>query len=252
MKIYAHRGSSGTHPENTRAAFKHAANLPIFGVEFDVHLTKDGELVVIHDEKINRTSNGKGYIKDFTLAELKTYDFGSWFSHKFKEEKIPSLSEVLNVYLTTEHHINIELKTDVIQYEGIVQKLVQLLHSFELQSRVVISSFNHDTLREVKKLAPHIETATLSMKEFADPFAYVQAIPADALHVSLKTALRPSTEKVIRQGYPVRVFTVNKTKPIERLQEIGVSAIFTDYPDKMYKYLNHRKITRKFLQLFDH
>lgn len=251
MYIYAHRGSSGTHPENTLAAFKHAATLPIYGVEFDVHLTKDGELVVIHDEKIDRTSNGKGFIKDLTLAELKTYDFGSWFSKEFHEEKIPSLSEVLDVFSTTNHHLNIELKTDVIAYEGIVRKVIQLLDERELQSRVVISSFNHDTLREVKQLAPQIETATLSMKEFKNPFDYVHAIPADALHISLKTAQRPSTEKVIRQGVPVRVFTVNQIKHLEHLTNIGVDAIFTDFPEKMNTYLYRNKFTRKIQRLFD-
>ena len=84
MDIYAHRGSSGTHPENTIAAFHEAARLPIYGVEFDVHLTKDGELVVIHDETIDRTSDGKGFVKDMTLAELRTFDFGSWFSKNFR------------------------------------------------------------------------------------------------------------------------------------------------------------------------
>ena len=251
MKIYAHRGSSGTHPENTLLAFKQVKNLPIFGIEFDVHLTKDGELVVIHDEKINRTSNGKGYIKDLTLSELKTYDFGSWFSYKFKGERIPTLSEVLEIFSTTRHHINIELKTDIINYEGIVNKVIELVHSLDFQSRIVISSFNHDTIREVKQLAPHIETAVLSMKELINPFDYVHAIPADALHISVKTALLPSTGKVIRQGLPVRVFTVNKIKYIGRLKQANVIAIFTDYPEKMYKYLNHNKITQKIIQLFE-
>lgn len=251
MHIYAHRGSSGTHPENTLAAFRHAASLPIHGVEFDVHLSKDGELVIIHDEKINRTSNGKGFVKDLTLAELREYDFGSWFSKEFKGEKIPHLAEVLEIFSNTTHHINIELKTDVISYDGIVKEVLQLVDSMALQSRVVISSFNHDTLREAKKLAPHIETATLSMKEFANPFDYVHAIPADALHISLRTARRPSTEKVVNQGVPVRVFTVNKVKYIELLRKIGVQAIFTDFPEKMLVYLNENKLQQNIHRLLD-
>ena len=251
MHIYAHRGSSGTHPENTLAAFRHAASLPIHGVEFDVHLSKDGELVIIHDEKINRTSNGKGFVKDLTLAELREYDFGSWFSKEFKGEKIPHLAEVLEIFSSTTHHINIELKTDVISYDGIVKKVLQLVDSMALQSRVVISSFNHDTLREAKKLAPHIETATLSMKEFANPFDYVHAIPADGLHISLRTARRPSTEIVVNQGVPVRVFTVNKVKHIGLLTKIGVQAIFTDFPEKMLAYLNENKLQQNIHRLLD-
>ena len=111
MDIYAHRGSSGTHPENTIAAFTEAARLPVHGVEFDVHLTKDNELVVIHDETIDRTSNRTGFVKDMTLAELKSFDFGSWFSPNFNGQTIPTLYEVLQLFAHTTHHLNIELKS---------------------------------------------------------------------------------------------------------------------------------------------
>ena len=93
MKIYAHRGASGTHPEETLVGFEEAARLAIHGVELDVHLSKDGELVVIDDETIDRTSNGVGYVKDLTLAELRAYDFGSWFNEDFAGESIPTLEE---------------------------------------------------------------------------------------------------------------------------------------------------------------
>ena len=131
MDIYAHRGSSGTHPENTLAAFREAARLPIYGVEFDVHLTKDGELVVIHDETIDRTSNGKGFVKDMTLAELRSFDFGSWFSDEFRGEPIPTLHEVLEVFSETSHHLNIELKSDIFPYEGMAEKVVAMVQRDE-------------------------------------------------------------------------------------------------------------------------
>lgn len=107
MQIYAHRGSSGLYPENTLAAFLDAAQLQITGIELDVHLTKDHELVVIHDEMINRTSNGQGFVKDLTVDELKTYDFGIRFSKAFQGEKIPLLAEVLEIFSETNHLINI-------------------------------------------------------------------------------------------------------------------------------------------------
>ena len=140
MKVYAHRGSSGTHPENTLAAFLDAAKLPIHGIEFDVHMTKDGELVIIHDEKIDRTSNGKGYVKDKTLAELRNYDFGSWFSPRFKGERIPTLEEVLDIYSDTSHLLNIELKSDVINYPGMTKKVLDIVSNLNLDQRIVISS----------------------------------------------------------------------------------------------------------------
>ncbi len=116
LKIFAHRGYSAKYPENTLAAFRATAELPVEGVEFDVHLTADRQVVVIHDEKIDRTSNGTGYVKDLTLEQLRKYDFGSWFSEEFAGERIPTLSEVLDVFKDTDQRINIELKSDVFVY----------------------------------------------------------------------------------------------------------------------------------------
>ena len=236
MKIYAHRGSSGTHPENTIAAFLDAAKLPVHGIEFDVHMTKDGELVVIHDEKIDRTSNGNGFVRDMTLEELRIYDFGSWFSPKFKGELIPTLHEVLEIYSETSHHLNIELKSDVIDYHGMTEKVLDLVGSLNLDTRIVISSFNLDAIRTVKELAPHIETGALFMKPLNDPLDCVRTIPTDALHIKARAALRPSMRHAISEGVPVRVFTINTSKYLSDLKEIGVDAIFTDFPEKLYKY----------------
>lgn len=237
MKIYAHRGSSGTHPENTIAAFKAAAKLPVHGVEFDVHMTKDHELVVIHDETINRTSNGTGFIKDLTLAELKKFDFGSWYSPKFKQETIPTLREVLYVFKDTHHHLNIELKSDVFPYEGMEQAVLQMLNDYRLETRVVISSFNHEMVRNFKQLAPSIETAVLFMEVMIEPHIYAEKVGADALHAFFPTVLRPMGVEAIASGKNVRVFTVNEEKYTDLLKQVGVDAIFTDYPERMWKYL---------------
>lgn len=245
MEIYAHRGSSGTYPENTFAAFKDAARLPIFGVEFDVHMTKDEELVIIHDEKINRTSNGKGFVKDMTLAELKTYDFGYWYSKEFKGETIPTLYEVLELLSDTSLQLNIELKSDVFPYPGMVEKVLDLVGALKLDSRVVISSFNHEAIRTVKQLAPHIQTAALFMEVLVDPLQYIRNIPTDALHITKHAALRPSAKKVIEEGVPVQVFTVNKVCQMKALKEIGIRAIFTDYPEKMSNHLNNISIPKQ-------
>ncbi|WP_144512106.1 glycerophosphodiester phosphodiesterase [Bacillus sp. FJAT-22090] len=238
MKVYAHRGCSGTYPENTLVAFKAASQLPIHGVEFDVHMTKDGELVVIHDESIDRTSNGQGFVKDLTLAQLKQYDFGKWFSSTFRGEKIPTLREVLYVFKDTHHHINIELKSDVFPYDGMEIKVLQMLSEYRLEGRVVISSFNHEMIQHVKKLAPHIETAILFMEVMVAPHAYANVVGADALHAFFPTALRKMGKEVIASGRQLRVFTVNEEQYANMLLSVGVHAIFTDYPQKLYNYLN--------------
>ena len=237
MDIYAHRGSSGTHPENTLAAFKEAARLPVHGVEFDVHLTKDGKLVVIHDETIDRTSNGSGFVKDRTLAELREYDFGSWFSEEYKGEPIPTLEEVLLVFSQTAHHINIELKSDIFPYDTMEEKVLALVYDLNLQTRVLISSFNHEAVRKVKLLKPELQTAILLGGILVDPLSYMHNVPSEALHLYYPTAIRPSTKKVIEDGGIVRVFTVNEKEQVEALQQMGVHAIFTDYPEKMLSYV---------------
>ncbi|MFJ8065944.1 glycerophosphodiester phosphodiesterase [Psychrobacillus sp. NPDC096426] len=238
MKIYAHRGCSGSYPENTIAAFKAAARLPIHGVEFDVHMTKDGELVVIHDESIDRTSNGRGFVKDLMLGELKYYDFGAWFSNSFRGEKIPTLREALYVFKDTHHHINIELKSDVFPYEGMEWKVLEMLKEYRLEGRVVISSFNHEMIQLVKERAPHIETAILFMEVMVAPQDYASVVGADALHAFFPTALRKMGKEVIASGKQLRVFTVNEEFYANILQAVGVHAIFTDYPQEMYNYFN--------------
>lgn len=238
MNIFAHRGSSGTHPENTLAAFKDAATLPIYGVEFDVHLTKDGEIVVIHDEEIDRTANGTGFVKDMTLAQLKQYDFGSKFSETFKGETIPTLEEVLQVYLHTDHCLNIELKSDVIDYVGLEEKVLALVNTYDLADRVVMSSFNHEAIKRTKKLQATIKTAPLFLNEMADePLQYVEGLAAQSLHTSGKLMEQIDVSAFNATGKSVRVYTVNKVEQAKQLDALGVEAIFTDYPEKMLEAL---------------
>jgi len=239
LDIYAHRGSSGTHPENTIVAFKEAARLPVYGVEFDVHLTKDKKLVIIHDEAIDRTSNGSGFVKDMTLEELRTYDFGGWFSEEFSGEQIPTLEEVLELYLETGHHLNIELKSDVFRYEGMEELVLDLVSEMKMGDQVLISSFNHEVIQNVKKLNPNLETAALCMKTPVDPLNYVRNLPSNGLHLYLPEAVKSAVHEAIEDGGIVRVFTVNRKDHLEKLHEIGVHAIFTDFPEKMLGYVKN-------------
>lgn len=232
MRIYAHRGCSGTYPENTLAAFKAAAELPITGVEIDVHLTKDREIVVIHDEKVNRTTDGKGYIKDMTLSEVRKLDAGSWFSEEFAGEKIPTLDEVFDVFEKTNHRLNIELKTDVFPYEGLVDKVLEAAEKRGFLHRVLISSFNHEDIQTVSR-KKSVESAILTLDVYVDVYDYARVVGTDRIHMSLPGAFRRMATDALRKGAIVYVYTVNKLEYAQQLQQIGIHGIFTDFPEKM-------------------
>ena len=230
-KIFAHRGSKGTHPENTLASFKEAVRVGSDGIELDVHLTKDGQLVVIHDETVDRTTNGTGEIRNLTLAEIKAMDAGSWFHNKYAGEKIPTLEEVL--LLLTElgfnGQLNIELKTDVIQYKGLVEKCLALQSAKDWPFAIVYSSFNPYTLVELKEANPSQEIGLLfESKEWADKGDAM--LEKESYHPDLK--LLDWAIEWNRNQLPLRVWTVNEDTDINRCFELQIEAIFTDYPEK--------------------
>ena len=230
-KIFAHRGSKVTHPENTLASFKEAVRVGSDGIELDVHLTKDGQLVVIHDETVDRTTNGTGEIRNLTLAEIKAMDAGSWFNETFAGEKIPTLEEVL--LLLTElgfnGQLNIELKTDIIQYEGLVEKCLALQSTESWPFAIVYSSFNPYTLVELKKINPTQEIGLLfESVEWANKGDAM--IEKEAYHPDLK--LLDWTLEWNTNQLPLRVWTVNEDTDINRCFELQIEAIFTDYPQK--------------------
>ena len=230
-KIFAHRGSKGTHPENTLASFKEAVRVGSDGIELDVHLTKDGHLVVIHDETVDRTTNGTGEIRNLTLAEIKAMDAGSWFHNKYAGEKIPTLEEVL--LLLTElgfnGQLNIELKTDVIQYKGLVEKCLALQSAKDWPFAIVYSSFNPYTLVELKEANPSQEIGLLfESKKWADKGDAM--LEKESYHPDLK--LLDWAIEWNRNQLPLRVWTVNEDTDINRCFELQIEAIFTDYPEK--------------------
>ena len=141
-KVWAHRGASAYAPENTLEAFLLAAEQGADGVELDVQLTKDGEMVVVHDEEIDRVSDGSGFVKDYTLAELKILNFNKTHP-EYQDVKIPTLREVYEALKPTGMTINVELKTGIFWYKDLEKKVLELTKEMEMEDRVIYSSFNH-------------------------------------------------------------------------------------------------------------
>ena len=152
-KVWAHRGASGYAPENTIPAFKLAVEQKADGVELDVHLSSDGKLMVIHDETVDRTSNGTGRVVDMTCQELKKLDFSNGMPG-YKDVRIPTLKEVYGLLKNTNLTINVEIKCDVVIYYGIWDKVIELEREMGMQGRIIYSSFNHYVLMKLREVDP--------------------------------------------------------------------------------------------------
>ena len=239
--VWAHRGASGYAPENTLPAFKMAADMGADGVELDVQLTKDGVLVVCHDETIDRTSSGKGRIKDYTFEELKQFDFSNG-NGRYEGAKIPSLEEVFNLLKDTGLTINIELKTGIVFYEDIEKKITQLVHKCGWEERVIYSSFNHYSVKKIKELKPDARVGFLYADGTLNMPEYGRDNGVDALHPALYNLQFPDyMEKCREYGLDVNVWTVNNVKDIRWCCDLGVNAIIGNYPDKIREEIDGRK-----------
>ena len=232
MELFAHRGYSSKYPENTMISFRSAMNYAIDGIELDVHMTKDGRVVVIHDEKVNRTTNGKGYVKDMTLEEIRDLDAGSKFNPLFKGEKIPLLEEVMKLLEPTNLKLNIELKSDVFPYYGMDMEVLKLVEKYGMQHRTIISSFDHETLIRIAEVAPRIETAPLFSNIIVEPWTYAKRIEAKAIHISGYYMMRQTAIEALKEGAKVRVYTINDEAHMDLLWKAQVKGFFTDEVEK--------------------
>lgn len=229
--IFAHRGSAGTHPENTMISFEEAVATGADGIELDVQLSKDGVPVVIHDEKLNRTTDGKGYVKDLTWKELSSLN-ASVAHKKFGINRIPALEEVLRFLKGTNLQLNIELKNGVFLYPGMEETVIAMIRSFKMEERIILSSFNHYSLVHCFRLAPEIETAPLYRDGLYMPWVYARAIGAKGMHPSIKAAPEPIIVQAMAEGIAVRPYTINDEAMMRSLFSIECSAFITDYPKK--------------------
>lgn len=230
-KVWAHRGASGYAPENTLESFKLAAEMKADGVELDVQLTKDNELVVIHDEKIDRTSNKRGFVRDYTLEELKSFNFNN-NNEKYPYAEIPTLKEVYELLKPYNMKINVELKTGIFFYDGIEEKVLKLAKEMGMEDRIIYSSFNHYSVMKIKELDINAETGLLYCDGWIDVVKYAQNLKVDALHPATYNVQYDNLiEKCRESGIKLHIWTVNNEEEMKYLAENNVDAIITNYPD---------------------
>jgi len=232
-KILAHRGVSRRAPENTLAAFKKALDLGLGGIELDIQMSKDGHVIVLHDEKVDRTTDGKGFIKDMTLEDIKKLDAGSWFGDEFIGEKVLLLEEVLEFIGDRGFIINIELKSGIIQYAGLEDRVLDIVKHYNFLDRTIFSSFNHYSLVNIKEKCSNAKIGLLYYAGLVDPWEFGMKLDAYSLNPFFTSVTEQMVKRCLEVGLQVIPFTVNDNIFAKRLVEWGVEYIITDIPDKI-------------------
>ncbi|MFW5976413.1 MAG: glycerophosphodiester phosphodiesterase [Bacillota bacterium] len=260
----AHRGASGYYPENTISSFQAALNMGIKWMECDVRLTSDKEIVVIHDRKVDRTTDASGLVSNFTLKELKQMDAGSWFDCKFKNEKIPTLKELFDLLKEyKEVQLVVEIK-DSIYFPEITGKIIYLIKKADLINQITISSFHWSVLKETKNTEPAIKTAALVFcsknpeKKFrmvdgdkVKVYSYLDKLIDKAKKNNINIICPPANylnekniHKLHQSNFPVRAWGLNNNldiKQMKRLIKIGIDGMTTNYPDVLRETYNNIK-----------
>lgn len=224
MLVIAHRGASGTQPENTLAAFERAVKVGTKMIELDIHLCKSGELVVIHDTRVNRTTNGHGLVSHKTLSQLQELDAGN-------DEKIPTLREVFEL-VDGKTKINIELKGNSVVAETVKLIKYQIRNKNQTTGDFVISSFHHDQLKEFHALMPEMPIGILYEHH---PIGY-QKLAAELQATSINLSIKHVNEKLVQEihqnGLQLWVYSVNSVEDFEKMKTMGVDAVFTNFPER--------------------
>ena len=237
VKNFAHRGFSGKYPENTMLAFEKAVEAGADGIELDVQLTKDGEIVIIHDETIDRTTNGKGFVADYTYEELKKFDASYIFKGKFGFNKIPILREYFEFVKDKNIVTNIELKTGINEYFGIEQKVWNLIKEYNLEEKVIISSFNHYSVLRMKKIAPNLKYGFLSETWIIDAGKYTKSYDVECYHPHFAMVTDETAKEIKSHGIEINTWTVNDEEVMKDLISKGVDILIGNYPDLTKKVI---------------
>ena len=237
-KIFAHRGTGGWDkqyaPENTMPAFERAISMRADGIETDVQMTRDGQLVLCHDETIDRTSDGSGWLKDYTLEELRGFSFSKPHP-EFKKVEIPTLEDLLCLLQDTKLELNIELKTGRLYYEGLEEQTADLVHKYGMDGRTIYSTFNHYSLKKSidynKAQGYQASFAVLLGQPVSHAADYAKKLGASAIHPAYKIVTGKMLADCRAKGIAVRAWTVDIKLDMLNLMKMGIDGICTDCPD---------------------
>ena len=238
-QIFAHRGAKAVTPENTLPAFAKALEFNVAGVELDAQLSRDGQLVVMHDYTVDKTTNGQGAVNKFTAAELAVLDAGSHFSAEFANVGVPTLAAVFDL-IGDRCRVNVEIKSEDPQGGSEVEALVALVQKRGLYDQVIVSSFNPITLIKMRWADPKIQLGLLYYQPlplFLRQAWFTPIMQPEALHPHYSLVNEELVTWAHSRGCAVNVWTVNDLAEAKRLAELGVDAIITDVPDQLLQAL---------------
>lgn len=253
--IIAHRGSSELAPENTIAAFQRAIDDGADGIEFDVRLAKNGEVVVFHDSTLNRVSNIKGRVIDFTVEELQKTDIGSWFNNRFpnkanplfSNEKVASLKQTLEFLKDFRGLIYVEIKCKDSEVGQISEAVFNLIKDSHLLPQVIVKSFQLEVIPTIKNLSKEIKTAALFAPKIMTILRkekrlvnIVHDLGADMLSVHFSLATKKLMKKAEKKNLPVTIWTANHERWVKRAVNLNLFAVITNNPARLLAKLNEK------------
>jgi len=230
--LLGHRGAAAEAPANTVASFRRALEVGADGVELDVHLTRDRQVVVIHDETVDSVTGASGRVREMTLAEIQALDAGSYRGAAFAGERIPSLEEALDA-LGTQALVNIELKGTSLAADGLERQVVRIVRARHMAGRVIVSSFNPIRLWRLRWLAPEIPRGMLHGPDtpiFVRQLWFLPLVQPDALHPQNTLVDEAYMRRARRWGVRVNVWTVDDPAEAHRLLALGVDGLITNDP----------------------
>jgi glycerophosphoryl diester phosphodiesterase len=235
-RVIAHRGFSGKAPENTLAALRAAIDVGADMVEIDVGMTREGIVMLMHDETLDRTTDGHGLLSATPYDDVRKLDAGGWFSPEYAGEQVPTLEEALDL-VNGKILVNIEIKkeavTDMVE-GGVANKVLDLVRRVDMLDRVILSSFEPKALKHARRLEPRVKTASLydpDVHRGMSPIQVMQDADSSGFNVSERRLSKKMIKECQRYGRPLSVYTANDEGTMRRLIAMGVHGLFTDHPD---------------------
>ena len=239
--VVAHRGLSAKAPENTLASFERAANVSgVDMIELDVRLTKDEEVIVLHDRTLQRTSTGNGPARNYSLEEIRSLDAGSWFHPVFTQQRIPTLAEVFHL-IGSRLWVDVEIKSDRLHPEppGLLEKKVlDVVSQCRMEDRVLFSSFNHQLLFHIKRMRPSAVTGVLYdfLRDFGrSPSKLVERVGAEVFKCATRELNHQMLNDAHEHGIAVYVYTLNSVQGARRMLTYGVDGILSNNADDILR-----------------